>query len=248
MSGMGAVWCSSPREGSETLFDTVVTVVGNALNTPEWRRLGSSQTLVARFRVAATSRRYDRAEDRWTDGPSLRVRVNCWRRLGENVAASVLCGDPVIVTGRLYTRDWTDEDGHRRVSYELDAVSVGHDLARGQGRFTRSRPSPPPLSAVGGRSVPTPGGEDLDDDLSAVTLDSADMRDSVAVAEVTGSGPAQRGAYASFGGTVRPFDDDVVDVGLSDVNAVDGAAAGGWPSGEWPGASADSIAAAGHGA
>jgi single-strand DNA-binding protein len=117
----------------------MITIVGNALNTPEWRRLESSKTLVAKFKVAATSRRYDREHGRWVDGASLRVRVNCWRRLAENVSASVLSGDPLIVTGRMYTRDWIGDDGQRRVSYELDAVAVGHDLSRGQSRFTRQR-------------------------------------------------------------------------------------------------------------
>ncbi|HLL68648.1 MAG TPA: single-stranded DNA-binding protein [Micromonosporaceae bacterium] len=121
------------------MFDTLVTIVGNALTTPEWRRIQSNQSLVANFKVAANSRRYDKASGRWVDGSSLRVRVSCWRRLAENVASSVLTGDPVIVTGRLYSRDWVTEDGQHRVSYELDAVAVGHDLARGRGKFTRHR-------------------------------------------------------------------------------------------------------------
>lgn len=120
------------------MFDTNVTVVGTALNTPEWRRT-TSGALVAHFKVASHSRRYDKDSGRWVDGDSLRVRVTCWRRLAEGVAASVLVGDPVIVTGRMYTRDWIAEDGQARVSYEVEAAAVGHDLARGQGTFTRSR-------------------------------------------------------------------------------------------------------------
>ncbi|MBT8225935.1 MAG: single-stranded DNA-binding protein [Dactylosporangium sp.] len=119
--------------------DTVVTIVGNALNTPEWRRLEHSQVLVAKFKVASTSRRFDKEHGRWVDGSSLRVRVNCWRHLAENVAASVLSGDPVIVTGRMYTRDWIGEGGQRRVSFELDAVAVGHDLSRGRSQFVRNQ-------------------------------------------------------------------------------------------------------------
>src|SRR5204862_2613941 len=122
----------------EQMFDTNVTVVGTALNTPEWRRT-TSGALVAHFKVASHSRRYDKDSGRWVDGDSLRVRVTCWRRLAEGVAASVLVGDPVIVTGRMYTRDWIAEDGQARVSYEVEAEAVGHDLARGQGTFTRSR-------------------------------------------------------------------------------------------------------------
>ncbi|RUL90396.1 single-stranded DNA-binding protein [Verrucosispora sp. FIM060022] len=123
------------------MFDTYVTIVGNVLTAPEWRRTTQSNTLVANFKVASTARRLDRDSGRWVDGNSLRVRVNCWRKLAEGVAASVMVGDPVVVCGRLYTRDWTDEAGNHRTLYELEAVAVGHDLSRGRGRFLRNRPS-----------------------------------------------------------------------------------------------------------
>ena len=121
------------------MFDTPITIVGNALTAPEWRTLSTTGTLVANFRIASTARRYDRENDRWTDGETLRVRVNCWRRLAENVAASIAVGEPIIVTGKLFTRDWTDDDNNRRRSYELEAYSVGHDLARGRTRIYRNR-------------------------------------------------------------------------------------------------------------
>ncbi|MFG1720905.1 single-stranded DNA-binding protein [Micromonospora chalcea] len=122
------------------MFDTYVTIVGNVLTAPEWRRTTQSGTLVANFKVASTARRLDRDSGRWVDGNSLRVRVNCWRRLAEGVASSVAVGDPVIVAGRLYTRDWTDESGTHRTLYELEAVAVGHDLSRGRARFLRNQP------------------------------------------------------------------------------------------------------------
>ncbi|WBB95700.1 single-stranded DNA-binding protein [Solwaraspora sp. WMMA2080] len=123
------------------MFDTYVTVVGNVLTTPEWRRTTQTNTLVANFKVASTARRLDRESNRWVDGNSLRVRVNCWRKLAEGVCSSVMLGDPVVVVGRLYTRDWVDGDGNNRLQYEMEAVAVGHDLARGRGRFTRNRPT-----------------------------------------------------------------------------------------------------------
>jgi single-strand DNA-binding protein len=123
------------------MFDTVVTIVGNVITAPEWRRTSQTNTLVAYFKVASNARRFDKESGKWTDGPSLRVRVNCWRRLAEGVAASVMVGDPVIVTGRMHTRDWTNDDGQRRSTYELEAAAVGHDLARGRGKFQRTRPT-----------------------------------------------------------------------------------------------------------
>jgi single-strand DNA-binding protein len=121
------------------MFDTNITLVGNVLTAPDWRRTANTNSLVAHFKVASTARRLDRETGQWIDGNSLRVRVNCWRRLAEGVASSVMVGDPVVVTGRLFTRDWTDADGNPRVTYELEAVAVGHDLARGRGRFVRNR-------------------------------------------------------------------------------------------------------------
>lgn len=116
-----------------------ITVVGNALNTPEWRRFERTDALVANFKIASTARRIDRKTGRWIDGDNLRVRVNCWRRLAEGVVASVKVGDPLIITGRMYTRDWTTEDGQRRSTYELEATAIGHDLARGVAAFKRGR-------------------------------------------------------------------------------------------------------------
>lgn len=164
------------------MFDTYVTIVGNVLTAPEWRRTTQSGTLVANFKVASTARRLDRESGRWVDGNSLRVRVNCWRKLAEGVAASVMVGDPVVVAGRLYTRDWIDDAGNQRTLYEMEAVTVGHDLARGRGRFLRNRPSPAtssvedaeaerrvhgvPTEPVPGDEVPVPVDDrPLDDDL-----------------------------------------------------------------------------------
>jgi single-strand DNA-binding protein len=122
------------------MFDTPVTVIGNVLSAPEWRRTTVTGAFVVTFKVASTSRRYDKERGQWVDGDALRVRVSCWRRLGENVSVSVQLGDPIIVHGRLFTRDWLDDQGNKRTSYELDAIAVGHDLSRGVDKFARRRP------------------------------------------------------------------------------------------------------------
>jgi single-strand DNA-binding protein len=123
------------------VFDTNIVIVGNVLTAPEWRRTTNTNSLVANFKVASTARRLDRETGRWIDGNSLRVRVNCWRKLAEGVASSITVGDPIVVVGRLYTRDWTDGDGNTRTMYEMEAVAIGHDLARGRGKFYRNRPA-----------------------------------------------------------------------------------------------------------
>ncbi|GAA1415107.1 single-stranded DNA-binding protein [Catellatospora coxensis] len=144
------------------MFDTNITIVGNVLTAPEWRRTSQSGQLVANFKVASTARRLDRANNRWVDGNSLRVRVNCWRRLAEGVASSVMVGDPVVVVGRLYTRDWIDEDGQRRVMYELEAAAVGHDLSRGRGKFARTKLSTATSALEDGTGESRVGGEETE--------------------------------------------------------------------------------------
>jgi single-strand DNA-binding protein len=121
------------------VFDTNLAVVGNVLTAPEWRRIASTGSLVANFRIASTARRFDRETGRWVDGNSFRVRVTAWRRLAEGVASSVAVGDPVVVYGRLYSRDWKDEKNNNRISYEMEAFSIGHDLARGRAKFFRTK-------------------------------------------------------------------------------------------------------------
>jgi single-strand DNA-binding protein len=123
------------------MFETYLTIIGNVMTAPEWRRTSQSNRLVAHFKVASTARRLDRESGRWIDGNSLRVRVSCWRKLAEGVGSSVTVGDPVVVVGRLYTRDWTDTEGNARVTYEMEAVTVGHDLSRGRARFARNAPT-----------------------------------------------------------------------------------------------------------
>jgi single-strand DNA-binding protein len=144
------------------MYDTYVTVVGNVLHEPEWRRTANTGALVTTFKIASTSRRLNRDTGQWVDGNSLRVRVNCWRGLASNVKNSVTRGDPLIVTGRLFTRDWEDEQGVRRTLYELDAVAVGHDLSRGRAVFERVKGSTSTSTVEDAQAQQRVGGEPTD--------------------------------------------------------------------------------------
>jgi single-strand DNA-binding protein len=121
---------------------TRITVVGTVLTKPERKVLERSGTVVTNFKVIAHHRRYDEKSKTWVDTSEFRVKVNCWRRLAEHVFASIDSGDPVVVTGRISTRDWKTEAGEPRVTFEVDGESVGHDLSRGTSVFTRARHDP----------------------------------------------------------------------------------------------------------
>lgn len=127
------------------MFETTVTVVGNVIAAPV-RRVINDDTSVTSFRIASTARRFDKQSEQWQDGDVLYLKVTCWRALGDNVTRSLVQGDPVIVVGRLATREY-EVDGQRRSAYELTAQSVGHDLSKGQTNFSRGiRPADlPPM-------------------------------------------------------------------------------------------------------
>jgi single-strand DNA-binding protein len=144
------------------MYDTYVTIVGNVLHEPQWRRTANTGALVTTFKIASTARRMNRETGQWVDGNSLRVRVNCWRGLASNVKNSVTRGDPLIVTGRLFTRDWEDENGVKRTLYELDAAAVGHDLSRGRAVFERVKASTSTSTIEDAEAQQRVGGESTD--------------------------------------------------------------------------------------
>lgn len=117
--------------------DTVITVVGRIVNTPK-RRQTEAGFSVTNFRLASTARRRDRSSQEWVDGDTLFLNVSCWRQLADNVARSVIKGDPVIVRGRVFTRHY-ELDGQKRQSYDMEADAVGADLTWGQVEFSRTR-------------------------------------------------------------------------------------------------------------
>ena len=119
------------------MYETHVTVVGNLATAVDRHRLADGRT-VANFRVASTERRYDKATDGWVDGESLFLDVRCWRALADNADASLVKGDRVVVTGRLFTRSY-EHEGQRRSAMTLDAQTVAADLSRCTAVLNRTR-------------------------------------------------------------------------------------------------------------
>ncbi|MFK4086594.1 single-stranded DNA-binding protein [Kribbella sp. NPDC020789] len=120
------------------MSETYVTVQGWVGSEPQFKEVGG-RTPQATFRIGSTPRR-QQADGGWTDRPTTWFNVECWRTLAQNTFESVHIGQPVIVTGRLRTREWTTDAGEQRSRVVLDALSVGHDLSRGTTVFTKSSP------------------------------------------------------------------------------------------------------------
>ena len=116
--------------------DTIVTVVGNVVDSP--RRVSLGTGAVTNFRMASTARRYDARTEQFVDAGTLWVDVECWNSLGSNVSASVSKGDPVIVHGALSTHSWESDSGPRSKP-RIRAFAVGPNLGKGRAVFTRDR-------------------------------------------------------------------------------------------------------------
>ena len=146
--------------------DTLITVVGNVVDSPRKVRLKNGA--VTNFRLASTGRRFDGATQQWVDSTTFYVDVECWNDLSSHVSGSVSKGDPVVVLGAISTHEWETDSG-RRSKPQIKAMAVGHNLARGIASFTRIKSA---------RALPVPSDEAIGD--------SADEAFGEPVDEVTG--------------------------------------------------------------
>lgn len=122
-----------------------VTIGGNLTSDPELKFTNSG---IARcnFTVAASERKKD-DNGQWVDGDTTFLRVTVWRKLAENCAESLSKGSPVLVVGRLRSRQGEDKNGNKQTYFDLDADSVGLDLRRPVGGVTPSASKDDPWSA-----------------------------------------------------------------------------------------------------
>lgn len=113
-----------------------ITVTGLVATTP--RHLVTQDGLpITSFRLAASSRRFDRSQNKWIDGETNWFTVTSFRQLAINVSTSVNKGERIMVNGKIKVRDW--DNGERNgTTVEIDADALGHDLTWGNAAFTRT--------------------------------------------------------------------------------------------------------------
>lgn len=117
------------------MFDTF-SVSGLVATTP--RHLVTQDGLpITSFRLAASTKKFDKQANRWVDGETNWFTVTSFRQLAVNTATSVSKGDRVIAIGRLRVRDW--DNGERAgTSVEIEAETLGHDMVWGSSTFLRT--------------------------------------------------------------------------------------------------------------
>ncbi|MGW0733618.1 single-stranded DNA-binding protein [Streptomyces sp. NPDC002851] len=172
--------------------ETMVTVVGNVATKPVFRE-SPSGAMSTRFRLAVTARRFDRASGTWKDGHTNFFTVWAWRALAENLASAVSVGEPLIVQGRLKVRDESHGAQHW-TSADIEALAVGHDMARGTSAFRRVTRTEP-TAAPDGRPEPQferPPETPPEGAAAAAPAEAVPPEVDVLQAEFTGSGPPDR--------------------------------------------------------
>ncbi|MFI7135309.1 single-stranded DNA-binding protein [Nonomuraea sp. NPDC050153] len=115
--------------------DIYITLTGNVAAEPRQYSFDDGSRVTS-LRVFSSHRYFDKKAGQWIDGDRVCFTVRCWRALGENVAASIRAGHPVVVSGKLRIREFGPE-GDRRFVPEIEASAVGHDLRWGTGAFTK---------------------------------------------------------------------------------------------------------------
>jgi single-strand DNA-binding protein len=113
-----------------------ITVAGLVATTP--RHMVTQDGLpITSFRLASSTRRFDQAQKKWIDGDTNWFTITSFRQVAINSASSISKGDRIVVSGSLRVRDW--DNGERSgTSVEVEAESIGHDLAWGTSTFTRT--------------------------------------------------------------------------------------------------------------
>ncbi|GAA1413736.1 single-stranded DNA-binding protein [Streptomyces thermospinosisporus] len=153
--------------------ETMVCAVGNVATQPVHRELASGES--TRFRLAVTSRYWDREKGTWADGHTNFFTVWANRQLAANAAASLSVGDPVIVQGRLKVRTELREGQQGWLSADIDAVAIGHDLTRGTSAFQRRQRAEQPAGTTP-QDRPEPNWETTPDDPATPGTDPRQQR------------------------------------------------------------------------
>jgi len=142
-----------------------VTLVGFVAQDPTIRATATGKQLT-RVRVGTTPRYRDDEAGQWRDGETSYYDVKCWNRLAAHVRQSLHKGEPVIVKGKFRTSTYKDKDGQTRISFEITADTLGHDLSRGTANYMRvqSRRANADDGGARGQSAGNPEGSGMPED------------------------------------------------------------------------------------
>lgn len=99
-----------------------ITIDGRLTDDPQLRFTAGGKA-VCSFRVAASdSKKDDRGN--WETTEQIFIGVSLWENEGEAAAETYMKGDRVLVTGRIYEREYEKSDGTKGRSLEVKFPTV----------------------------------------------------------------------------------------------------------------------------
>lgn len=101
------------------MANPTITIVGRVGSDPE--AIGSNGL---RFRVATNDRVKNDTTGAWEDKNTSWWTIKAWRTLAEQSKSVIRKGMEVTIVGKIYEENWTDKDGIKRSSYEINADSI----------------------------------------------------------------------------------------------------------------------------
>ena len=155
--------------------DINVTLAGWVASDPTFviTRDGQGPAL-STFRMGQTPRYRDRTTGEWKDADTEWFTVRVFKDGAYTVAESIKKGQPVVVEGRLSTNEWVDNEKKARVTLQVDANVVGHDLTMGIARFNRATVT---ASTDEDAATDSDDAQALDEEMPAVDDDVAPLEE-----------------------------------------------------------------------
>jgi single stranded DNA-binding protein len=117
--------------------DAYFAVTGYVATQPKSGKTKAGTTFLS-MRVAWTPRVISKATGEWTDQQTSFVSVICYRKVAENAARCLRRGDPITLRGSIQVREYADQAGVKRLSVDVTADSLGHDMARGVSHYSKA--------------------------------------------------------------------------------------------------------------
>lgn len=119
-----------------------ITIDGRLVDDPELRFTKAGKA-VCSFRVAASDSKKDDAGN-WETTERIFVGVSLWEQEAEEAANNLSKGDRVLISGRIYEREYEKSDGTKGRSLELKFPTVGKTIAvrKGQAASSPARSAP----------------------------------------------------------------------------------------------------------
>ena len=139
-----------------------VLLIGRLTREPELRNTQSSKLL--KFGLAV-NRRYRDNTGEWRDDTTF-VNVVAWNKTAEHVVDRLGKGTAVMVEGRLQSRSWETDDGSKRSTIEVNAMSIQvlEKMGASSGPPEPTDPAYHQNPAIASASAVPPPGPPVDED------------------------------------------------------------------------------------